>query len=135
MPGKNRQSSHSQKRKTAKSKAVHNAMYAKQEWKPGNMVYPVPAVMVTVADGNGGDNIITGGYGELPEAGRETEYYNRGMDWHNLHKSPYGLHFCPPRKALLPDDKKDGGICNQSDNPGTCVCHRLLWGEIWTGGR
>lgn len=59
MPGKNRQSSHSQKRKTAKSKAIHNAMYAKQEWKPGNMVYPVPAVMVTVADGNGGDNIIT----------------------------------------------------------------------------
>lgn len=31
----------------------------KQEWKPGNMIYPVPAVMVTAADGAGRDNIIT----------------------------------------------------------------------------
>lgn len=31
----------------------------KQEWKPGNMIYPVPAVMVTVSDGQGKDNIIT----------------------------------------------------------------------------
>ena len=31
----------------------------KQEWKPGNMIYPVPAVMVTVADRQGNDNIIT----------------------------------------------------------------------------
>lgn len=31
----------------------------KQEWKPGNMIYPVPAVMVTVADKAGRDNIIT----------------------------------------------------------------------------
>lgn len=28
-------------------------------WKPGNMLYPVPAVMVTVSDGEGNDNIIT----------------------------------------------------------------------------
>lgn len=28
-------------------------------WKPGNMLYPVPAVMVTAADGEGKDNIIT----------------------------------------------------------------------------
>ena len=31
----------------------------KQIWKPGNMLYPVPVVMVTVGDGNGKDNIIT----------------------------------------------------------------------------
>ncbi len=31
----------------------------KQEWKPGNMIYPVPAVMITVADRKGNDNIIT----------------------------------------------------------------------------
>lgn len=31
----------------------------KQDWKPGNMVYPVPAVMVTVEDRDGRDNIIT----------------------------------------------------------------------------
>ena len=34
-------------------------IYQKQEWKPGNMLYPVPAVMVTVADQKGRDNIIT----------------------------------------------------------------------------
>lgn len=32
---------------------------AKQTWKAGNMVYPLPAVMVSVTDGNGKDNIIT----------------------------------------------------------------------------
>ena len=32
---------------------------AKQTWKPGNMLYPLPAVMVSVSDGKGRDNILT----------------------------------------------------------------------------
>ena len=32
---------------------------SKQVWKPGNMLYPVPAVMVTVADRSGRDDIVT----------------------------------------------------------------------------
>lgn len=32
---------------------------AKELWKPGNMLYPIPAVMITVGDGAGRDNIIT----------------------------------------------------------------------------
>ena len=32
---------------------------AKQEWKPGNMLYPLPAVMVSCADREGNSNIIT----------------------------------------------------------------------------
>ncbi|MBQ8559125.1 MAG: flavin reductase family protein [Tyzzerella sp.] len=32
---------------------------AKQTWKPGNMVYPLPAVMVSVGDKEGNTNIIT----------------------------------------------------------------------------
>lgn len=32
---------------------------AKQIWKPGNMLYPLPAVMVSTADRSGNDNIIT----------------------------------------------------------------------------
>ena len=32
---------------------------AKQIWKPGNMIYPLPAVMVSITDGEGNDNIIT----------------------------------------------------------------------------
>ena len=31
----------------------------KQVWKPGNMLYPLPAVMVSTADKDGNDNIIT----------------------------------------------------------------------------
>ena len=31
----------------------------KQVWKPGNMLYPLPAVMVSTADKKGHDNIIT----------------------------------------------------------------------------
>lgn len=31
----------------------------KQIWKPGNVVYPLPAVMVSTADREGNDNIIT----------------------------------------------------------------------------
>ena len=32
---------------------------AKETWKAGNMLYPLPAVMVSVTDGEGNDNIIT----------------------------------------------------------------------------
>ncbi len=32
---------------------------AKQTWKPGNMLYPLPVVMVSVADKEGNPNIIT----------------------------------------------------------------------------
>ena len=31
---------------------------AKETWKAGNMLYPLPAVMVSVSDGEGNDNII-----------------------------------------------------------------------------
>lgn len=32
---------------------------AKELWKPGNMLYPLPVVMVSLADGDGRNNIIT----------------------------------------------------------------------------
>ena len=32
---------------------------AEETWKAGNMLYPLPAVMVSVSDGEGNDNIIT----------------------------------------------------------------------------
>lgn len=32
---------------------------AKQEWKPGNMIYPLPAVLVSATDGEGHDNLLT----------------------------------------------------------------------------
>lgn len=35
---------------------------AKEIWKPGNMLYPLPVVMVSVADRGGNNNIITIGW-------------------------------------------------------------------------
>lgn len=35
---------------------------AKEIWKPGNMVYPLPAVLVTVADHHGNENVFTVGW-------------------------------------------------------------------------
>ncbi len=32
---------------------------SKEIWKPGNMLYPLPAVLVTVSDGKGNDNVLT----------------------------------------------------------------------------
>lgn len=32
---------------------------AKQQWKPGNMVYPLPAVMISCADKSGRKNVMT----------------------------------------------------------------------------
>lgn len=32
---------------------------AKQSWKPGNMLYPVPAVLITCTDNEGNDNVLT----------------------------------------------------------------------------
>lgn len=42
-----------------KSVKRRKTIMKKQEWKAGNMIYPVPAVMVTAADKAGKDNIIT----------------------------------------------------------------------------
>lgn len=32
---------------------------SKEIWKPGNMLYPIPAVLVTVSDKEGNDNVLT----------------------------------------------------------------------------
>ena len=40
----------------------------KQNWKPGNMLNPVPAVMVSVTDKAGNNNIITVAWAEIGRA-------------------------------------------------------------------
>ena len=32
---------------------------SKEIWKPGNMIFPLPAVLVTVSDNEGNDNVLT----------------------------------------------------------------------------
>ncbi len=41
---------------------------AKQTWKPGNMLYPLPAVLITVADQQGNPNIFLQWHGQAPSA-------------------------------------------------------------------
>ena len=50
---------------------------SKQTWKPGNMLYPLPAVMVSVTDGEGQDN----------------NYYS-GMGRNGMYQSAYGFNLC-----------------------------------------
>lgn len=38
---------------------LRRQIMGKQIWKPGNMLYPLPAVLVSTADTKGNDNIIT----------------------------------------------------------------------------
>ena len=54
---------------------------AKQNWKPGNMLYPLPAVIRW-----------------------KTEFYYRRVGWHSLHQSADGFDFRPPGALLIPPD-------------------------------
>ena len=58
---------------------------AKEIWKPGTMVYPVPAVLVTVADREGHDNIIT-------IAWTGTVCSDPAMTYISVRKSRYSYH-------------------------------------------
>lgn len=72
---------------------------AKQNWKPGNMLYPAPC-----------------GHGELSEfhSARfsvrktgirwKTEYYYHRVGWHSLHQSADGFDLRPPGALLIPPD-------------------------------
>ena len=44
----------------------------KQTWKGGNMLYPLPVVMVSLTDGKGNDNIITVAWAGTPCGRRDT---------------------------------------------------------------
>ena len=60
---------------------------AKQIWKPGNMLYPLPAVMVSVADKEGNPNIY------------------RGVGGNGLHKPADGFDFRETRAVFLSHDR------------------------------
>lgn len=56
----------------------------KQNWKPGNMLNPVPAVMVSVTDKAGNNNIIT-----------------VGMGGDGVHQSAYAFNICKAGALFL----------------------------------
>lgn len=89
---------------------------AKELWKPGNMLYPLPVVMVSMADKNGKTNIIT-----IAWAG--TVCTNPPMVSISVR----------PERYSYPILKETGEFCYQSDNKGACLCYGLLRGKEWQG--
>ena len=83
---------------------------AKQTWKAGNMLYPLPAVMVSVTDGKGQDDIIT-------VAWTGTICTNPPMVYISVRPSRFSHHMLR--------------ICNQSDDRETYQSYGLLWCPLW----
>ena len=81
----------------------------KELWKPGNMLYPLPAVMVSLADQEGHPNIIT-------------------LAWVGT-----GIDLRATGAIFLSDSEGDRRVCDQSDYEGTGLRHGLLRCQKWTG--
>ncbi len=80
---------------------------AKQNFKPGNMLYPLPAVLVSVADKRGNSNLLT-------IAWTGTVCSDPPMVSISVRPERYSYHMIDRR------------VCHQSDDGKTCPRHRLL---------
>ena len=67
---------------------------SKQIWKPGNMLYPVPAVLVSVADSEGKDNLIT-------IAWTGTVCSDPAMTYISVRKERYSHHMLKENKEFV----------------------------------
>ena len=83
---------------------------SKQIWKPGNMLYPVPAVLVSVADSEGKDNLIT-------------------IAWTGTVCSDPAMTYISVRKERYSKGKQ--GICNKSRVKGNLQGSRFLRCALW----
>lgn len=80
----------------------------KQLWKPGNMLYPLPVVMVSLAD-----------------PGRPPQYYHAGLGRNRMYQSAHGVDLRTPREIFLSDPKGERRIRDQSDHEGAGICHQI----------
>ena len=70
-------------------------MNKKQIWKPGNMLYPVPAVMVSCGDAAG------------------KKKYNYGsVDGNDLFRPCDGVDFRASGEVFVLYDRRDGRVCD-----------------------
>lgn len=67
---------------------------SKQIWRPGNMLYPVPAVLVSVADSAGNDNLIT-------IAWTGTVCSDPAMTYISVRKERYSHHMLKENKEFV----------------------------------
>lgn len=86
---------------------------SRQIWKPGNMLYPLPAVMVSTADKEGNSNIIT-------IAWTGTVCTNPAMVYISVRPERYSYHMI----------KEKRGVCDQSDDRKIDKSDRLLWSSF-----
>ena len=85
----------------------------KQVWKPGNMLYPLPAVLVSTADKSGNANILT-------VAWTGTVCTNPAMVYISVR----------PERHSYQDDPGERRICDQPDDGGADPGDRLLRGAV-----
>ena len=83
----------------------------KQDWKPGTMIYPLPAVLVSC--------------GSCKE-----EYNICCLGWDDMYKPSHVLYLSKTRTPLLSYFEEEYGVCYQSDNKGDGICYRLVWGAL-----
>ena len=86
---------------------------SRQIWKPGNMLYPLPAVMVSTADKEGNSNIIT-------IAWTGTVCTNPAMVYISVRPERYSYHMIQRKR----------GVCDQSDDRKIDKSDRLLWSSF-----
>lgn len=84
----------------------------KQDWKPGTMIYPLPAVLVSCGSCKEEYNIIT-------VAWVGTICTNPPMCYISVRPTPLLSYF-----------EEEYGVCYQSDNKGDGICYRLVWGAL-----
>ena len=72
----------------------------RQIWKAGNMLYPLPAVMVSASDKEGNSNILT-------------------VAWTGTVCSDPAMLYI----SVRPDDSRDRGICGQPDHRRIGLCY------------
>ena len=64
----------------------------REMWRPGNMLYPLPAVMVSCQR----------------QGWRKTEYYYGSMGRNGMQLTGDGFNFCPSEPVFISDYKRDG---------------------------
>ncbi len=72
---------------------------AKQNWKPGNMLYPLPAVMVSCQSSTAHDPLC-----ERPELDGKPNIITVAWAVDGLHQSADGFDLRPPGALLLSPD-------------------------------
>ena len=85
----------------------------KHNWKPGNMIYPLPAVLVSCGCEPSEYNVLT-------------------VAWVGTLCTDV-LYFGAAGTIFVPDYSEERGVRDKLDHEGYGVCHGLVWGTFREG--